>query len=161
MFEKSSNISREDNSKYSFLNYADKKVKLNTMKKVEVVAAILMHNDEVLCAQRAESKLEYISKKFEFPGGKIEAGETYEEALQRELQEELNIKPEINDLYLTVVHQYPDFELTMHSFLCSMPNKEITLNEHISHVWLKKENFLELDWAAADLPIVHKMMQDE
>ena len=131
------------------------------MKKVEVVAAILMHNEEVLCAQRAENKLEYISKKFEFPGGKIEEGETHKEALKRELQEELNIDPDINELYLTVVHQYPDFELTMHSFLCDMPNREITLNEHISHVWLKKERFLELDWAAADLPIVYKMMQDE
>ncbi|MCS4237657.1 8-oxo-dGTP diphosphatase [Myroides gitamensis] len=131
------------------------------MKKVEVVAAILMHNDEILCAQRAENKLEYISKKFEFPGGKIEAGETHQEALKRELQEELDINPEINELYLTVVHQYPDFELTMHSFVCKMPNRKITLKEHISYVWLKKEDFLELDWAAADLPIVYKMMQDE
>jgi len=131
------------------------------MKKVEVVAAILMHNDEILCAQRAENKLEYISKKFEFPGGKIEAGETHKEALERELQEELNINPDINELYLTVVHEYPDFELTMHSFLCQMDTKEVTLNEHISSIWLKKENLLALDWAAADVPIVNKLMADE
>lgn len=131
------------------------------MKKVEVVAAILIHDCEILCAQRAESKLDYISEKFEFPGGKIELGETKKEALQRELKEELNISPEINDLYLTVVHQYPDFELTMHSFLCNMENRDVTLNEHISHLWLNKEELLKLDWAAADIPIVHKLMGND
>jgi len=130
------------------------------MKKIEVVAAILKHGNEILCAQRAESKLEYISKKFEFPGGKIEAGETKKEALKRELEEELNINPNINDLYLTVVHQYPDFELTMHSFLCDVESKEITLNEHISSQWLKSTELLGLDWAAADVPIVDKLMQN-
>lgn len=131
------------------------------MKKVEVVAAILTHGDEILCAQRAESKLKYISKKFEFPGGKIEAGETKKEALKRELSEELSINPNINELYLTVVHQYPDFELTMHSFLCEINTKEISLNEHISSEWLKRDKLLSLDWAAADVPIVNKLMQDE
>ncbi|SHJ90226.1 8-oxo-dGTP diphosphatase [Arenibacter nanhaiticus] len=130
------------------------------MKKIEVVAAILKHGNEILCAQRAESKLEYISKKFEFPGGKIEAGESKKEALKRELEEELNINPNINDLYLTVVHQYPDFELTMHSFLCDVDTKEITLNEHISSQWLKRTELLGLDWAAADVPIVDKLMQN-
>lgn len=131
------------------------------MKKVEVVAAILTYGDEILCAQRAESKLEYISKKFEFPGGKIEAGETKKEALKRELEEELSINPNINDLYLTVIHQYPDFELTMHSFLCEINTKEISLNEHISSEWLKRDKLLSLDWAEADVPIVNKLMQDE
>lgn len=131
------------------------------MKKVEVVAAILKYGDEILCAQRAESKLEYISKKYEFPGGKIEAGETKKEALKRELDEELSINPKINDLYITVVHQYPDFELTMHTFLCDVETKNITLNEHISSIWLKRNELLSLDWAAADVPIVNKLMKDE
>lgn len=131
------------------------------MKKVEVVAAILTLGEEILCAQRAESKLDYISEKFEFPGGKIEDGETKKEALKRELEEELSINPKINDLYITVVHQYPDFELTMHTFLCDIKNKNISLNEHISSKWLKRNDLLSLDWAAADLPIVNKLMQDE
>lgn len=131
------------------------------MKKVEVVAAILIHENDILCAQRAESKLDYISKKFEFPGGKIEEGETKKEALKRELIEELNISPEINELYMTVIHQYKDFELTMHSFLCQMDDRNVTLNEHISSTWLKREELLTLDWAAADLPIVHKLMKNE
>jgi len=130
------------------------------MKKIEVVAAIIKCDNEILCAQRGESSKEYISKKFEFPGGKIEEGETKKEALRRELCEELNIEPDINDLYLTVVHQYPDFELTMHSFLCESDSKEVTLNEHISSQWLEIEDLLKLDWAEADIPIVHKLMQN-
>ena len=131
------------------------------MKKIEVVAAILKNEDYILCAQRATSKLDYISKKFEFPGGKIEDGETKKEALKRELIEELNIRPKINDIYLTVVHQYPDFEITMHSFLCDLDSKEVTLNEHISSKWLKKDDLLGLDWAAADVPIVNKLIGGE
>ena len=128
------------------------------MKKVEVVAAIIVYNELILCVQRNESKLKYISKKFEFPGGKIEEGETKREALKRELVEELDIEPKIKDLYLSVTHQYPDFELTMHSFLCDADSMNISLNEHISKQWLKKEELSKLDWAAADLPIVKKLM---
>jgi 8-oxo-dGTP diphosphatase len=130
------------------------------MKKIEVVAAIIIHNEFILCTQRNESKLKYISNKFEFPGGKIEDGETKREALKRELIEELNIEPIIKDLYLSVVHQYPDFELTMHSFICAASSKNITRNEHISHQWLKKEALNTLDWAAADIPIVKKLMHN-
>ena len=131
------------------------------MKKVEVVAAIIIYDDLILCAQRDKSQLEYISNKFEFPGGKIEQGETKKEALKRELIEELNIEPNINDLYLTVIHEYPDFELTMHSFICEASSMDISLNEHISHQWLVKEKLYSLDWAAADLPIVQKLIKDE
>ena len=130
------------------------------MKKVEVVAAIIKNGDSILCAQRKESPLSYISNKFEFPGGKIEIGESTKEALKRELIEELDIEPIIQDLYLTVVHQYPDFELTMHSFICDTDSKNVTLNEHISHQWLSKENLSKLDWAAADIPIVNKLTQN-
>jgi 8-oxo-dGTP diphosphatase len=131
------------------------------MKKVEVVAAIIMYNNLILCVQRDENKLDYISRKFEFPGGKIELGESKKEALKRELIEELNIKPFINESYLKVVHQYPDFELTMHSYICEATSMSISLNEHISYQWLPKEELYNLDWAAADIPIVQKLMSDE
>lgn len=131
------------------------------MKKIEVVAAIIKHDNTILCAQRGKNKLEYISEKYEFPGGKIELGETKKVALKRELIEELNIKPVIGDLFLSVVHQYPDFELTMHSFICEVDTKELTLTEHISHKWLKKEELHILDWAEADLPIVEKLMHND
>ena len=87
------------------------------MKRIEVVAGIIFFKNQVLCVQRPKNKLHYISEKYEFPGGKIEESETQKEALQRELLEELNISTNIKSLYLTVVHEYPDFELTMHSFI--------------------------------------------
>ncbi|WP_299015287.1 (deoxy)nucleoside triphosphate pyrophosphohydrolase [uncultured Polaribacter sp.] len=131
------------------------------MKRVEVVAGIITYGEWILCVQRAENKLQYISNKFEFPGGKIEIGETKREALERELIEELNITPKIKELYLSVVYKYPDFELTMHSFLCDVITQNITLNEHISYKWLKREELNKLDWAAADLPIVKKLMNND
>lgn len=131
------------------------------MKNIEVVAAVLCFEDEILCVQRPENKLPYISKKYEFPGGKIEAGESQKEALKRELVEELNITPQINDLYLIVNHSYPDFVLIMHSFICIVETKKVTLNEHIASQWLTRKELDMLDWAAADIPIVTKLMAHE
>lgn len=131
------------------------------MKNIEVVAAIICLEDEILCVQRPLNKLQYISKKYEFPGGKIELGESKKEALKRELVEELNITPQINDLYLTVNHSYPDFVLTMHSFICIVERKKVRLNEHIASQWLTRNELDLLDWAAADIPIVSKLMAHE
>lgn len=130
------------------------------MKKIEVVAAIIYFEDKILCVQRPKNKLSYISEKFEFPGGKIEEGETQKEALKRELVEELNIDTDIKSLFLTVVHQYPDFELTMHSYICKVQSKELTLNEHITQEWLSINDLNKLDWAAADIPIVNKLIMN-
>ena len=130
------------------------------MKKIEVVAAVIFFEDKVLCVQRPKNKLPYISEKFEFPGGKVEDGETKEEALQRELLEELNLSTKIKTLFLTVVHQYPDFELTMHSFMCEVASKELTLREHIDQKWLTINELSALDWAAADVPIVDKLVSN-
>jgi len=131
------------------------------MKKIEVVAGIIFWKGSVLCLQRPKNKYYYISEKFEFPGGKIEAGETKEEALHRELLEELNISTKIKSFFLTVVHEYPDFELTMHSFICEVDSKELTLQEHIDQKWLKINELNTLDWAAADIPIVDKLISNE
>ena len=130
------------------------------MKKIEVVAGIIFFQNQILCVQRPKSKLDYISEKFEFPGGKIEEGETKREALQRELAEELSISTNIKSLYLTVVHEYPDFELTMHSFTCEVESKKLTLNEHICQEWLTIKELKKLDWAAADIPIVNKLVSN-
>lgn len=131
------------------------------MKKVEVVAGVIICKDKILCVQRPENKLEYISKKFEFPGGKVEVGETQEEALIRELEEELSISPVIDKHFLTVVHQYPHFELTMHSYLCKVESQDLVLHEHINEEWLSTNELNKLDWAAADIPIVNKLRADE
>ena len=128
------------------------------MKKVEVVAAVIIKDSKILCVQRGVSKLDYISKKWEFPGGKIEENESFEDALIREIQEELRLNIRIEKLFLTVEHTYQDFHLTMHSYLCETENTELTLTEHLDFKWLEKENLLALDWAAADVPIVKKLM---
>jgi 8-oxo-dGTP diphosphatase len=128
------------------------------MKKIEVVAGVIFWKDDILCVQRPKNKLHYISEKFEFPGGKIEEGETREEALNRELLEELNLSIKIKSFLITVVHLYPDFELTMHSYICEVDSKELTLNEHIDKKWLKVNELNQLDWAGADIPIVEKLV---
>jgi 8-oxo-dGTP diphosphatase len=130
------------------------------MKKIEVVAGVIYFEDEILCVQRPKNKYPYISEKFEFPGGKIEDGESKEDALHRELLEELNLSTKIKSSFLTVVHQYPDFELTMHSFICEVERKNLTLREHIDQKWLKINELDSLDWAAADVPIVEKLVSN-
>jgi 8-oxo-dGTP diphosphatase len=130
------------------------------MKYIEVVAAIIIHNNKILCVQRSENKLDYISKKWEFPGGKIEVGETREETIKREILEELKMNINVEEAFITVSHQYPDFHLTMHSIICSSENKELTLTEHIDYKWLDKNELNQLDWAVADIPIMMKLMHE-
>ena len=74
--------------------------------------------------------------------------------------EELNLSTKIKSYFLTVVHEYPDFELTMHSFICEVDTKELTLHEHIDKKWLKINELTSLDWAAADVPIVDKLVSN-
>tara|TARA_B100001250_G_C19683228_1_gene736836 strand:- start:424 stop:843 length:420 start_codon:yes stop_codon:yes gene_type:complete len=129
--------------------------------KIEVAAAIISNeNDEVLCMQRGLNKYSYISKKYEFPGGKIEPGETIENALIREIDEEINLDIEIDGLFLKVEHLYPDFFLIMHAYKCKTKSLNIVLNEHIAYKWLPFKSLNDLDWAAADIPIVKKLMID-
>lgn len=128
------------------------------MKHIEVVAAIIVNDGKILCVQRNVSKYDYISKKYEFPGGKIELAETKEDAIKREIQEELKMSITVQEEFLTVVHEYPDFKITMHSFICSCENEVVTLTEHIDYKWLNKNELSQLDWAAADVPIVDKLI---
>jgi 8-oxo-dGTP diphosphatase len=128
------------------------------MKHYEVVAAIIFKKDKILCVQRGESKYDYVSKKYEFPGGKIEPGETKQETIKREILEELNMEINVGNEFLTVEHGYPDFKLTMHSFICTAKDYELKLNEHIDFKWLSKNELYSLDWAAADVPIVEKLI---
>ncbi|MEN9914127.1 MAG: hypothetical protein RL528_872 [Bacteroidota bacterium] len=130
----------------------------NQKKKVEVVAAVIMHNQKILCVQRSENKYAYISKKFEFPGGKMEEGETKKQTIIREIKEELNMDiipiKELN----TVEHEYPDFNLKMYSFISECLSSEVFLSEHIDYKWLSVSELETLDWAAADLPIVEQLI---
>ena len=131
------------------------------MKSIEVVAAIIQNGDKTLCVQRGPAKYDYIHHKYEFPGGKIEVGETKESAIIREIKEELHLDIYEPKFFNTVNHQYPDFYITMHSFVCSIDHKDITLTEHIDQKWLKIDELKSLDWAAADIPIVKKLQAEQ
>jgi len=131
------------------------------VKKVFVVAGVIINEKKILCAQRSKNNLNYISKKFEFPGGKIEKFETDEQCLKREILEELSLEIEINDFYMLVNHIYPDFKLNMKVYLCSSNNRDTILKEHISCKWLSLEKISNLDWAEADLPVVRKLLIDK
>jgi 8-oxo-dGTP diphosphatase len=129
------------------------------MKKHYIVsAAIIIENKRILCVQRNKGKYDYISYKYEFPGGKLEKGENEEQALKREIAEELNLEINVSEKFLVVTHEYLDFNLTMHSYLCKANADKLVLKEHIDAKWLLKNELNELDWAAADLPIVSKLI---
>ena len=132
------------------------------MKHIIVTAAILTNNDQILCMQRAKSKFDYISYKYEFPGGKVEKNESHEEGLSRELKEEMDLDIKVckNQFFKSVTHEYPDFIVTLHSYLCSVDTRKFELKEHESFIWLNKTDLLTLDWALADIPIVKKLMGD-
>ena len=126
---------------------------------VEVVAAVILQEGKVLCVQRPENTRKYISLKWEFPGGKVEVGESWEEALVREIREELSVDIEVSEFLMTVEHTYPAYYLTMHVFKCVLDHGEITLNEHVALKWLSVDELDQLDWAAADVPVVKSLMQ--
>lgn len=130
------------------------------MKHIEVVAAIICYEDEILCMQRPKGKHEYTSFKYEFPGGKIEANEAEIEALERELIEEMDMKVVVERPFLVVNHEYPDFDITMHSYICRVTNKEFVMKEHVNFKWLKKEELNQLEWNEADKPILDKLMNN-
>jgi len=132
----------------------------NRMKHIQVVAAVIIHNKKILCVQRGPAKYDYISKKWEFPGGKLEEGETKLEAIVREIKEELHMDINVDTFLITVNHTYPDFQLTMDTFLCSSETGELTLTEHGDFKWLEKSELLALDWAAGDLPIVKRLNEE-
>ena len=131
------------------------------MKNIVVVAAIIVFEKKFLCVQRGFNKYQYISKKFEFPGGKVEENENDNDALKREIREELQMHININDYFMTVNHQYPDFHLTMKVYKCSSLKPTLTLSEHIDFKWLKEDEMKDLDWAAADIPIVEKLIEQK
>lgn len=132
------------------------------MECLQVVAAIIINNNKILCLQRAKSKNEHASYKFEFPGGKVENGESYEQALARELYEELGIKVTVrqSDFYMAVEHEYEEFKVLIHSYICHVTDRYFQRKEHISHCWLKPSELEDLDWLAADLPIVKRLAID-
>ena len=124
------------------------------MKNIEVVAAIIINNEKILAVQKGKVKFDYVSYKWEFPGGKVEIGESLEQAITREILEELNIHVIPEQLLITVEHSYPDFHLVMHCFICNKIEGNMILNEHIQAVWSDITEFHHLDRAEADIPVI-------
>ena len=127
-------------------------------KPIQVVAAVIIRDDKTLCVQRGKHIRDYVSLKWEFPGGKIEPGEDREQALRREIREELDVEIGNPEYFTTVKHAYPDFHLVMHVYNCLILKGEPLLKEHVALKWLRVEELDQLDWAAADIPIVDKLM---
>lgn len=123
---------------------------------LHVACAIIEKEGTVLAAQRSATMS--LPLKWEFPGGKIETGETPEECLHRELKEELGISVRIGTPYSPATHSYPDFTVTLYPFTCSLAGGQITMYEHHSLTWIEPVRMPELDWAAADIPIIREYL---
>ena len=124
------------------------------MKQVTTVAGVIRNEQgEVLCTLRDQGKYEYVSFKWEFPGGKVEEGETQQQTLTRELHEELEIDVKIGDFFYQVEHDYPDFHLSMAVYECQLISKDMKINVHKGIKWLKPQDIMSLEWAAADVPV--------
>lgn len=120
------------------------------MKRIEVVAAVICRNNTYFACQRGYGEFKGF---WEFPGGKIEDGESREEALKREIREELDVEIQIDSFLTTVEYDYPSFHLTMHCFLCSLDSQTLTLKEHESAKWLSQEELNTVQWLPADIEV--------
>lgn len=125
------------------------------MKTIEVVAAIIEEDGQILATERGYG--EYAGG-WEFPGGKVETGETPEEALVREIDEELAVKIEIDRFVMTVDYDYETFHLTMHCYLARLTQGEtITLLEHSAAQWVNRESIDAINWLPADIAVVNEL----
>ena len=121
------------------------------MKNIRVVAAVIRDRDRIFATQRGYGNYKGW---WEFPGGKIEAGETPQEALKREIREELDTLVEVGDLVACVEYDYPEFHLSMDCFWCTVVEGKLTLNEAEDARWLSKDSLMSVKWLPADLEVL-------
>lgn len=153
--------------------------KQRDMKRIEVVAAIIRKGDRIFatlrgcgegkasvrqgldqnCLNLAECEQARLEGKagWEFPGGKMEPGETPEDALKREIREELSTEISVDEFLCTVEHDYPTFHITMHCYLCSLLTEALHLNEHEAARWLSIEDLDSMKWLPADMQVIEVM----
>ena len=124
------------------------------MKQIEVVAAIIRKDDKIFATQRGYGEWK---DWWEFPGGKMEAGELPEEALRREIWEELETRIVVENLVETVEWDYPQFHLSMHCYLCHVESGHLELKEHEAAKWLNKDELENVNWLPADLKVIEKV----
>jgi len=127
---------------------------VNDMKTVEVAAAVIRREKKIFATQRGYGEFK---DRWEFPGGKIEPGETPQQALKREIEEELGIKIIVGELIDTVEYDYPKFHLTMHCFWAEVEDGTIELREHEAAKWLSAEDLESVDWLPADLGLAEEI----
>lgn len=124
------------------------------MKTIRVVAAIIVENDKIFATQRGYGEFK---GGWEFPGGKIEEGETPQQALVREIQEELDTEIEVGELVERVEYDYPQFHLSMDCFLCKIKSGKLVLKEHEDAKWLRRNELGSVEWLPADEGLVEKL----
>ena len=124
------------------------------MKRIEVVAGIIKDSNKIFATQRGYGEFK---DGWEFPGGKMEPGETPQEALARELKEELAIDVSVGDFLCTVDYDYPTFHLTMHCFWCHIESGSLTLKEHEAAKWLSLDKLESVEWLPADLEVIKEL----
>lgn len=127
------------------------------MKLIEVVAAIIRRNDRILATQRGYGEFK---DGWEFPGGKTERGETPQQALVREIKEELKSEIRVGKKLCTVEYDYPKFHLTMHCFWCDLLDGEPVLLEHEAARWLTTDELNSVDWLPADVQVVEAILAE-
>ncbi|MDD4200700.1 MAG: 8-oxo-dGTP diphosphatase MutT [Eubacteriales bacterium] len=127
------------------------------MKTIEVVAAIIKKDNKYFATQRGYGDF---AGGWEFPGGKIESGETAKQALVREIKEELDADIVVGELLDTVEHDYPEFHLTMHCFICELVSERLVLLEHEAAKWLAAEELESVDWLPADNGLIEKLKEN-
>lgn len=123
-------------------------------KHYNVVAAVIEVDGKVLCMKRGETRYSYTSHLWEFPGGKIEPDETPQQALRRELLEEMDLDVDVHEQLATVTHDYPDFSITLTAYRCTAATTEFIMREHAASRWLPWDELSSLAWCAADERLV-------
>lgn len=126
------------------------------MKTVRVAAAIIRKDNQIFATRRGYGTFR---GGWEFPGGKIEEGETPQEALVREIREELNTQVRVGELVDTVEYDYPEFHLSMDCFWCQVVQGDLELKEHEAARWLTKEELFSVDWLPADIELIGKLKE--
>ena len=126
------------------------------MKTIHVVAAIIKKDKQIFATQRGYGEFK---GGWEFPGGKVEPNETSQQAIVREIQEELDTTIQVEKYFDTVEYDYPNFHLSMECFICTIKEGKLTLLEHEAAKWLTKETLYSVDWLPADLGLISKLEQ--
>lgn len=128
------------------------------MKTIEVVAAVIRKDNKIFITRRGYGEFIHM---WEFPGGKMEEGETKEQALVREIKEELDTEIKVEEFIDTVEYDYPNFHLTMHCFWCSIIKGELTLLEHEDSRWVSVHEMDNVNWLPADVLLIDKIKENQ